>query len=173
MSLPASTLLRASSGLRRPVARSLVAHIQVRSAATEATHSPASYKYVPGGPIYRGTGNDPTPFPPSSKTHGSYHWAFERLLSGALVPITGAAFVTTGSQYPLIDALLGVSLVIHSHIGFESIRIDYIHPRKFPILGPIAKWAMRGLTAGAVYGVFMFNTNDIGLCELIARVWHA
>ena len=46
---------------------------------------------------------------------------FERFLSAALLPITGAAFVTTGSQYPLIDALLGVSLVIHSHIGVSSL----------------------------------------------------
>ena len=71
--------------------------------------------------ICRGTVNDPTPFPAPSKTHGSYHWAFERFLSAALLPITGAAFVTTGSQYPLIDALLGVSLVIHSHIGVSSL----------------------------------------------------
>jgi succinate dehydrogenase (ubiquinone) membrane anchor subunit len=67
--------------------------------------------------IYRGTANDPTPFPPSSKTHGSYHWTFERLLSAALVPLTGAAFVTSGSGMPLLDGILGVSLVMHSHIG--------------------------------------------------------
>lgn len=29
----------------------------------------------------------------------------------------GAAAVTTGSSYALLDALLGVSLVMHSHIG--------------------------------------------------------
>ncbi|KAH8107476.1 mitochondrial inner membrane protein [Phellopilus nigrolimitatus] len=167
MSLSASSFLRASVSLRRPVARSLVSQLQARSTST------TSYPYVPGGPVLKGTVNDPTPFPPSSKSHGSYHWAFERILSASLVPITAVAAVTTGSQYPLIDAVLGVSLVIHSHIGFESIRIDYLHPRKFPVLGPIAKWSIRALTAGATYGVFMFNTNDIGLCELITRVWHA
>lgn len=61
--------------------------------------------------------NDPTTFPPPSKTHGSYHWAFERLLSASLVPITAAAVVTTGSQYPVIDGILGIALVMHSHIG--------------------------------------------------------
>ena len=70
--------------------------------------------------IYRGTVNDATPFPTPSKAHGSYHWAFERLLSASLVPITAAAAVTTGSQYPLIDAILGVSLVVHSHIGVSN-----------------------------------------------------
>lgn len=67
--------------------------------------------------IYKGTVNDPTSFPPPSKAHGSNHWAFERLLSAALVPITAAAVVTTGSQYPLVDAMLGLSLIVHSHIG--------------------------------------------------------
>lgn len=61
--------------------------------------------------------NDPTDFPPPSKSHGSYHWAFERLLSAGLVPLTAAAFVTSGSNYPVLDGILGVSLVMHSHIG--------------------------------------------------------
>ena len=61
--------------------------------------------------------NDPTTFPPPNKSHGSYHWAFERLLAASLLPITGAAFVTSGSAYPLLDGILGVSLVMHSHIG--------------------------------------------------------
>ena len=73
--------------------------------------------------IYKGTVNDPTDFPPPSKSHGSYHWAFERLLSASLVPLTAAAFVTSGSQYPVLDGLLGVSLVMHSHIG---VRYSYL-----------------------------------------------
>lgn len=67
--------------------------------------------------IYKGTVNDPTTFPLPNKSEGSYHWAFERLLAASLVPITGAAFVTSGSAYPVLDGLLGVSLVMHSHIG--------------------------------------------------------
>jgi succinate dehydrogenase (ubiquinone) membrane anchor subunit len=67
--------------------------------------------------IYKGTVNDPTTFPPSSRSHGSYHWTFERLLSAGLVPLTAAAFVTSGSPTPLLDGLLGISLIVHSHIG--------------------------------------------------------
>lgn len=70
--------------------------------------------------IYKGTVNDPTTFPPPSKTHGSYHWAFERLLSAGLIPMTVAAFATSPSSYPLLDGLLGVSLVMHSHIGVRA-----------------------------------------------------
>lgn len=71
--------------------------------------------------VYKGTVNDPTTFPPSNRAHGSYHWAFERLLSAGLVPLTAAAFVTSGSAYPVLDGLLGISLVIHSHIGVRPI----------------------------------------------------
>ena len=69
--------------------------------------------------------NDPTTFPPPSKTHGSYHWAFERLLSAALVPMTAAAFVTSGSSYPVLDGILGISLVVHSHIGVSRLVCIY------------------------------------------------
>ena len=67
--------------------------------------------------IYIGTVNDPVEFPPPSRVHGSYHWAFERILSAGLVPLTVASFVTSGSNYAILDGILGVSLVMHSHIG--------------------------------------------------------
>jgi hypothetical protein len=35
--------------------------------------------------------------------------------------MTGAAFVTSGSQFPVLDGILAVSLVIHSHIGVSPI----------------------------------------------------
>ncbi|CAK5269892.1 unnamed protein product [Mycena citricolor] len=129
--------------------------------------------YVPGGPIYKGTVNDPTTFPPPSKIHGSHHWSFERLLSAGLIPLTGAAFATSPSVHPVLDGILGVSLVIHSHIGFDSIVVDYLHTRKFPVLGVAAKWALRSATVGVLVGVYQFNTNDIGLTELISKLWHA
>ncbi|KAK2465046.1 hypothetical protein APHAL10511_003122 [Amanita phalloides] len=128
---------------------------------------------VPGGPIYKGTANDPTSFPPSSRVHGSYHWAFERFLSASLVPMTVAAFVTSGTQHPILDGLLGVSLVVHSHIGFDSMLVDYLHKRKFPILAPATTWILRTATVATLVGIYQFNTNDIGLTELIAKVWTA
>ena len=112
--------------------------------------------------ILQGTVNDPTTFPTSNKSHGSYHWSFERLLSAALVPLTASAAVVSGSAYPIIDGLLGLSLVVHSHIGFDACITDYLHTRKFPVMGQIAKWGVRALTTGALVGVYAFNTQDIG-----------
>jgi len=67
--------------------------------------------------IIQGTVNDPTTFPSPSKAHGSHHWAFERLVSAALIPLTAAAAVTGGSHYPVLDGVLAISLIVHSHIG--------------------------------------------------------
>ncbi|KAI6008716.1 mitochondrial inner membrane protein [Pisolithus orientalis] len=140
---------------------------QVRHAAS------ASAQYVPGGPIYKGTVNDPTTFPPPSKMHGSYHWSFERLLAASLVPMTAAAFVTSVSSYPVFDGLFGIGLVMHSHIGFDCMLVDYLHPRKFPFLGNFMRWTLRTMTLGVLVGIYQFNTNDIGLTELIAKAWKA
>ncbi|KAH9896959.1 mitochondrial inner membrane protein [Cubamyces lactineus] len=166
-----SSALVARAAFNKNVAAAL-ARRSLRPLAVQARGA-ADSAYVPGGPIYRGTVNDPTPFPPPSKTHGSYHWAFERLLSAGLVPLTVAAFATSGTNYPILDGLLGVSLVMHSHIGFDSILVDYLHPRKFPFLGPAFTWLLRATTVGVLVGVYQFNTNDIGLTELIAKAWHA
>ncbi|CAL1711166.1 unnamed protein product [Somion occarium] len=164
-----SSALVARNALKRRIATTFAKRALRPITTTSSVKKDSEFAYVPGGPIYRGTVNDPTTFPPPSRTHGSYHWAFERLLSAGLVPLTVAAFVTSGSNYPIVDGLLGISLVVHSHIGFDSILVDYLHPRKFPILGPTFSWLLRGVTAAVLVGVYQFNTNDIGLTELIAK----
>lgn len=112
--------------------------------------------------ILKGDVNQATTFPPPSASHGSYHWSFERLLSASLIPLTASAAVVSGSAYPVVDGLLGISLIVHSHIGFDSCAEDYLHPRKFPILGVVVKWGLRAATTGALVGVYAFNTQDIG-----------
>ncbi|KAG5644531.1 hypothetical protein DXG03_008185 [Asterophora parasitica] len=181
--------------VRSTLPRAIAQRSVLRSAAFQARHSTSdaasvNARYIPGGPVYKGTVNDPTTFPTPSRSHGSHHWAFERLLSAGLVPITAAAFVTSGSNYPIVDGLLGISLIVHSHIGFDALLVDYVHKRKFPILGPLSSWALRATTVGVLVGVYQFNTNDIGvlfpalysqtlivsfsgLTELIAKVWTA
>ncbi|BGP39981.1 membrane anchor subunit of succinate dehydrogenase, Sdh4 [Rhodotorula kratochvilovae] len=119
----------------------------------------------------QGTVNDPTPFPTPNKAHGQYHWTFERLLSASLVPLIGATAVSSAN--PVIDGVLCTALVAHSHMGFDALLVDYLHPRKFPILGRIATWTLRAATVGVLIGVYQFETNDIGLTELIKKAWHA
>ncbi|KAJ6511919.1 hypothetical protein C8R47DRAFT_1207276 [Mycena vitilis] len=41
--------------------------------------------------------------------------------------------------------LTGVSLVVHIHIGFDSMVVDYLHVRKFPVIERITACAPRPL----------------------------
>jgi len=81
--------------------------------------------------VIHGTMNDAVPIPPSSPTHGSYHWTFERLVAAGLIPLTVAPFAA-GSLSPVADAILCAAIIIHSHIGFQALIIDYIPPKRLP-----------------------------------------
>src|SRR5271154_3225519 len=85
----------------------------------------SSYGYADYGnvEVIEGTVNDPVKIPEAHKSHGSYHWTFERALSVALVPLIVTPFVT-GSSTPVLDALIGTSVVVHSHIGFDAVITD-------------------------------------------------
>ncbi|WVQ78162.1 hypothetical protein IAT38_000243 [Cryptococcus sp. DSM 104549] len=161
---------RRSLHVSRPMA---IRASQVKRDAVVAADETGGFKYIPGGPILKGTVNDATTFPSPNKAHGSNHWAFERLLSASLIPVTVGAAVSSGSAYPIMDGILAISLLVHSHIGFDACITDYVHPRKFPVLSPICQWLLRIGTGLGVWGIYEFNTNDIGLTELIRRVWTA
>lgn len=72
-----------------------------------------------------------------------------------------------------MDGVLGVTILIHSHIGFSACIDDYVDERKFGALGTACRWLLRVGTAGALVGIYEFNTNDIGLTELCEKVWKA
>ncbi|CAO1630046.1 unnamed protein product [Jaminaea pallidilutea] len=134
---------------------------------------PASHPAASASQSYiKGTVNDPTTYPPPNPAHGHQHWAFERALSVALLPLTALAVAKHGSS-GLLDGALGLSLIVHSHIGFDSIFNDYLHKRKFPIMGRIWPWGIRAAGLAAVAGLYEMQTNDVGLTELCARLWTA
>lgn len=109
---------------------------------------------------------------PTSKLAGSYHWTFERLISFSLIPL-GAATLIQGSGAPITDLILGVIVPIHAHQGFETILSDYAPKRRQPFLNPLGLWSLRLGTVLVLLGCYQFNTNDVGLTELIKRVWKA
>lgn len=45
---------------------------------------------------------------------------------------------------------------------FRGLLVDYVHPRKFPVLGVASKLALSATTIAVLVGVYQFNTNDIG-----------
>jgi succinate dehydrogenase (ubiquinone) membrane anchor subunit len=116
--------------------------------------------------------NDPAPIPEPSAAHGSYHWSFERLLAAGLVPLTVAPFAA-GSLNPTTDAVLASLLLIHSHLGFQQSIIDYIPKRTHAGLHKFFWWALNLATLTVGVGIYEFETNDVGITELIKRIWRA
>lgn len=124
----------------------------------------------PGGII--GTANEPSKIPSPNKTKGSYHWAFEKVVLMGMVPLTVYPFLG-GPLTPVLDATLGSLLIVHCHVGFESCIIDYIPSRVYGKWYNVAKYALWGGTLTALYGVYEFETNDVGITESIRKVWNA
>ncbi|KAF2638344.1 mitochondrial succinate dehydrogenase cytochrome b560 subunit D [Massarina eburnea CBS 473.64] len=120
----------------------------------------------------QGTANDPVEVPTSSPAHGSYHWSFERVVSAGLVPLTIAPFAA-GSLNPVTDSILCALLVIHSHMGFDACIVDYFPKQRVPKTRLAADWALRIGTVALGIGLYSFETNDVGITELIAKLWHA
>lgn len=132
----------------------------VRTCRSNFPNIPTSYQLflVDHTAYIKGTVNDPTTYPEPNPAHGSNHWAFERALSVALVPLVAVGFAKHGSS-AILDGALALTLVVHSHIGFDCILADYLHKRKFPIAGPLGAWSVRALTLTTLYGLYEFNTS--------------
>lgn len=113
--------------------------------------------------VIQGAGHDPV--------HGSYHWTYERLLSIATLGATAAAFAVP-QPAPLLDLALGVVVPLHCHVGFGAIVTDYVPRRKFPRLYPLARGALAAGTAGALYGLYLFNTREVGIVSAVRAVLH-
>jgi succinate dehydrogenase (ubiquinone) membrane anchor subunit len=116
--------------------------------------------------------NDAATVPDSSYAHGSYHWSFERLISAGLIPLTIAPFAA-GSLNPVMDGLFISTILIHSHIGFQSCIIDYFPTKRVPKTRKFSMWALNAATILAGIGFYEFETNDVGLTEGVKRIWQA
>ncbi|KAI9730391.1 MAG: membrane anchor subunit of succinate dehydrogenase, Sdh4 [Cirrosporium novae-zelandiae] len=138
-----------------------------------AFHATAKNAILPALPqTIEGTVNDAHPLPPTSPTHGSYHWVFERAVSAALVPLTIAPFAA-GTLNPVMDAILCGTILIHSHIGFQSIVIDYIPENRLPKTFKLFWWGLNAATLTVGVGLYEFETNDVGITEAVKRIWTA
>ncbi|OJD18226.1 hypothetical protein AJ78_01726 [Emergomyces pasteurianus Ep9510] len=120
----------------------------------------------------QGTMNDAAPLPPTSPSHGSYHWTFERAIAVTLIPLTIAPFAG-GSLNPVMDAVLCGTILMHSHIGFQACIIDYIPGRRLPKTKKAFDWLLRVMTLTVAVGLYEFETNDVGVTEAVRRIWKA
>ncbi|PHH67307.1 hypothetical protein CDD81_24 [Ophiocordyceps australis] len=162
----ASTLLRPTTFASRLVCRPVWRTAALHSSSKRAAILP------PGPQIIQGGVNDPAPIPKPSPAHGSFHWTFERILAAGLVPLTIAPFAA-GSLNPTMDAVLCSVLLLHSHMGFQQVIIDYIPKRRYPGLRKLFWWGLNATTITVGIGMYEFETNDVGLTEAIKKIWKA
>jgi succinate dehydrogenase (ubiquinone) membrane anchor subunit len=73
----------------------------------------------------------------------------------------------------MTDAILCGAILIHSHIGFEAVIIDYIPDKRLPKTRKAFNWALKLATVVVGVGLYEFETNDVGLTEAIKRIWKA
>ncbi len=73
----------------------------------------------------------------------------------------------------MTDAILCATILIHSHIGFESCVIDYFPKKRVPKTRALFWWGLRAATVLVGVGIYEFETNDVGLTEVIQRIWTA
>lgn len=116
--------------------------------------------------------NDPAPIPPTSPSHGSYHWTFDRIVAAGLIPMVLTPFAA-GSINPTLDAALCGLMLIHTHQGFQNIVVDYIPTTRYPGLRKFFVWALNAATLVVGVGLYEFETNDVGITEAVKRIWKA
>ncbi|KAI9753850.1 MAG: hypothetical protein M4579_004978 [Chaenotheca gracillima] len=157
----------------KPLQNEISRTILQQGSRIAAFHASGRKSLLPPGPQHiDGTVNDPAIPPQPSPTHGSYHWTFERLVAAALIPLTIAPFAA-GTLHPITDAVLCGTILIHSHIGFQSIIIDYIPTKRLPKTRTLFWWGLRAATLVVGVGLYEFETNDVGMTEAVKRIWTA
>ncbi|ODV67550.1 hypothetical protein HYPBUDRAFT_196546 [Hyphopichia burtonii NRRL Y-1933] len=118
------------------------------------------------------TVNEPYKPPQSDPYEGSYHWAYERMVSTALVPLLMVPFIG-GVNHPIIDATFCVTLLVHCQSGFKACIIDYIPKRVYGIWHGVACKLLSLGTFVGLYGIYLLETTSNGLFDLIASLWGA
>ncbi len=59
------------------------------------------------------------------------------------------------------------SLVPHCHLGMQQVLMDYIHPRKFPVIGTGATVLLYTFTALTLVGLFKLAVFDMGITKSV------
>lgn len=114
---------------------------------------------------YSSSTNTPSP------VHGSYHWLFERFIAVNTLGLLTGMMIAPSDYYPWIDFGLGFILPLHGYLGMGAVMTDYLHRRKFPVLYPLSKFLIISISLLTAYGLYQFNTNSIGICALIKKMW--
>ena len=56
---------------------------------------------------------------------------------------------------------------------FRACIIDYFPKNRVPLIRSLSMWALRIGTVALGVALYSFETNDVGVTEAVARLWHA
>lgn len=79
-------------------------------------------------------------------------------MSGAMVPLCLAPFIG-GALNPVMDSVFCAVLLVHTHIGFQSVIIDYIPVKKMPGIRRLFMWGLNLATVLVGVGLYEFETS--------------
>ncbi|XP_051167204.1 succinate dehydrogenase [ubiquinone] cytochrome b small subunit, mitochondrial [Leptopilina boulardi] len=97
-------------------------------------------------------------------------WQMERITSAALPIVLPAAFIM---ENPLLDSLLAVLVVVHTHWGLEAIVVDYARPIIMgTVLPKILHLLLSFLSAVTLAGLLVLIYNGPGIAKTVKNVWN-
>ncbi|KAM9938404.1 hypothetical protein OXX80_002103 [Metschnikowia pulcherrima] len=140
-----------------------------RTLSLKPNFSKLKLREQPPGNIV-GTVNEAYEIPLVSPYESSYHWTYERILAAGLVPMAAFPFVM-GVDFPYVDTAFCLAVLFHAHCGIKSCIIDYIPER---VYGFWHKAACKLLSLGSfvsMYGIYLIETSENGLFDLISKLW--
>ncbi|XP_023176139.1 succinate dehydrogenase [ubiquinone] cytochrome b small subunit, mitochondrial [Drosophila hydei] len=110
-----------------------------------------------------------TPRMASATSSHTRLWTIERIVSAGLLAVIPAAFIAPSQ---VLDALLAISVVIHTHWGVEAMVVDYMRPSVVGnILPKVSHIALIIMSVATLGGLFYYIKNDVGLANGIKRFW--
>lgn len=73
----------------------------------------------------------------------------------------------------VLSTLHTVNMYIHPTNSPRACIIDYFPKKRVPLVRSAAMWALRIGTLTLGVALYSFETNDVGITEAVARLWHA
>ncbi|XP_076643177.1 succinate dehydrogenase, subunit D [Halictus rubicundus] len=96
-------------------------------------------------------------------------WVMERVIAVALPIVIPAALITESA---ILDGVMSVLVVMHTHWGLEAIITDYARPSVVgPILPKILHATLILLSAVTLAGLFVLIHNGPGVSVSIKNFW--
>ncbi|XP_017767125.1 PREDICTED: succinate dehydrogenase [ubiquinone] cytochrome b small subunit, mitochondrial [Eufriesea mexicana] len=96
-------------------------------------------------------------------------WVLERIVAVALPAVIPAAIYCENA---ILDGILSVLVVMHTHWGFEAIITDYARPSVVgPVLPKVLHFSLLVLSAVTLCGLFVLINNGPGVSRAIKDAW--